>query len=143
MQINEPVQAIVDLLLGYSENRVSDPSILAMLLQHAGDAGLHTELGALCFRAKHLSRVFDTMGKQTPESDLHAKLQEEFSASVREFHTQLGTFVGDAPTELHETIVQQHLAVTPEALHKLMHLARDLEWLKNWELDMTQQSGDA
>jgi hypothetical protein len=143
MNISEEVQTIVEILHDYSGQRIADVPVLSMLLQHAGDAARNEELGALCFRAKHVSRVFDTLARHTPETELHAKLQEEFSASIREFHTLLDTFISGAAEELHTIVSSRHLAVTPDGLRQLMTLARDLEWLKNWELDINQRAPGA
>jgi hypothetical protein len=140
MIISEAVQNIVEMLHAHSGKSTADAPVLSMMLQHAGDAGLAEELGALCFRGKHVSRVFDTLSRHTPETELHTKLQEEFSVSIREFHAMLESFISEAPEELRATITSRHLAVTPDGLRQLMTLARDLELLKNWELDMTQQS---
>jgi hypothetical protein len=143
MKISDAVQTIVEMLHGYSGQRIADAPVLSMLLQHAGDAARNEELGTLCFRAKHVSRVFGTLARQTPETELHAKLQEEFSTSIREFHTLLESFISDAPEELLTTVTTRHLAVTPDGLRQLLTLAGDLEWLKNWELDMNQQASGA
>ncbi|MCZ7558178.1 MAG: hypothetical protein M5R41_17380 [Bacteroidia bacterium] len=139
MIISDAVRNIVEMLHTHSGKRPADVAVLSMILQHAGDAGLAGDLGALCFRAKHVSRVFDTLSRHTPETELHTKLQEEFSVSIREFHVMLDSFISEAPEELRTNITSRHLAVTPDGLRQLMSLARDLELLKNWELDMTQQ----
>jgi hypothetical protein len=138
MQISDQVQAIINVLAEYSGGHLHDADALGQLLQHTVDAKRHGELGDLCFRGKHLSRVFETMAKQVPQSELHQKLQEEFSLSAREFHRQLQTFVEKTDTGLRQMVEQRYLAVTPEAMQQLLQLARDLEWLKNWQLDMEQ-----
>jgi len=142
LQISEQVQAIVELLTAYSTHGIADSDALAALLQHAGDERKFNELGELSFRAKHLGRVFNTAAKHAADSDLHAKLQEECSTSVQEFHQLLTSFIADASAPLKELIDSRYLAVTPEALRQLLRLAGDLEALKNWELDMTAENND-
>ncbi len=140
MRISDQVLTILELLGDYSAHRIADPDTLARLLQHAGDMRKQADLGELSFRAKHLCRIIDTMAKQTADTELHLKLQEECSISVREFHQLLGAFVADAPAQFREMIGRHYLDITPEALAHLLKFAHDLEWLKNWELDMTQHN---
>jgi len=147
MEVSPQVRDIIDVLSTYTRSRLHDAGMLGRFLQHASDRDAPESIGDLAFKAKYLTRLQGTMRAQTAETELYAKLEEEFSRSIHEFHALVTAFVADADTEFRSMVERHHLAVTPEALRHLVQLAEDLTWLKNWELEMTQpkpegKSGD-
>ncbi|MBN1448611.1 MAG: hypothetical protein JXA28_11825 [Bacteroidetes bacterium] len=138
MEVSSQVRDIIDLLSTYTGGRLHDTTMLGRFLQHANDRGAPDSIGDLAFAAKYLTRLQVTMRRQTSGTELYAKLEQEFSRSVHEFHAMVTAFIEDANAEFRVSVQRNHLAVTQEALERLMQLAEDLTWLKNWELEMTQ-----
>lgn len=138
MEISSQVRDIIEVLSTYAGGRLHDPVMLGRFLQHATDRNAPETVGDLAFTAKYLTRLQVTMRRQTAETELYTKLEQEFSRSVHEFHAKVTAYVEDAEPDFRETVQRHYLAVTQEALRHLMQLAEDLTWLKNWELEMTQ-----
>ncbi|MCB2206038.1 hypothetical protein KQI65_14955 [bacterium] len=136
------MKEIITVLNAYTRDGLRDGELLAAFLQHAADRGKHAELGDLSFTAKYLTRVQSAIHKQTPQSDLYAKLEEEFSYGVHSFHAKVKEFVADGEEEFRSMVDRHVLAVSQPALRNLMHLAEDFAWMKNWELEMTRDDGD-
>jgi|GEM_PF-1218554 len=143
MDVSPQVNDIIELLSAYAGDRLHDPAGLGSFLQHAHDRGSPEAVGELAFKGKYLSRLQLTMRRQTPESELYEKLEQEFSRTVHEFHAMVSDFFADAEEERREIVQRHYLAVTHDALRRLMQLAEDLTWLKNWELEMTQDGSGA
>lgn len=141
MDVSPQVNDIIELLSAYAGGRLHDPDGLAGFLQHAHDRGTPEAVGELAFKGKYLARLQMTMRRQTPESELYEKLEQEFSRTVHEFHDMVTEFFADAGEKQREMVERHYLAVSHDALRRLMQLAEDLTWLKNWELEMTQDGG--
>jgi hypothetical protein len=144
MEISPQVQAISDVLSTFADGALHDRRMMERFLQHAHDRGRPDSLGELAFAGKYLTRLQITFSQQTAESELHEKLEQEFSHAIHDFHAKVVSFVADAETEFRDMVEHHYLAITEDALRSLMHLATDFTWMKNWELDMTQgnsQSG--
>lgn len=142
MEISPQVSDIISVLSVYARNGLRDAGMLSHFLQHAADHQEHEALGELSFAAKYLTRVQGAIRKQVPESELYAKLEEEFSFGVHSFHAKLTDFVSTAEEDFRSMVERHYLAVSQEALRHLMELAEDFTWLKNWELEMTQDTTD-
>jgi hypothetical protein len=142
MEISPQVTDIISVLSVYTRDGLRDAGMLSQCLQHAANSGRHEALGDLSFAAKYLTRVQGAIRKQTPDSELYAKLEEEFSYGVHNFHAKLTEFVADGEEDFRTLIERHYLAVSQDALRHLMELAEDFTWLKNWELEMTQDAAD-
>ncbi len=140
MNISPQVNAIAELLATYSQGALDDVRMIERFLQHAHDSSRHAELGDLAFHAKFLTRVQSTIRRQAPGTDLYDKLEKEFSTAVHEFHGRVGEFVENAEPDFRTMVDQHYLAVNEQSLRNLMRLANDFTWLKNWELEMTQEN---
>ncbi len=142
MEISSQVREIISVLSAYARNGLRDPEMLAHFLQHAAEHGKHEALGDLSFTAKYLTRVQSAIKRQTPETELYAKLEEEFSYGVHSFHAKVKDFVADADEDFRGMAERHLLAVSQDALRHLVGLAEDFAWLKNWELEMSQNAPD-
>ena len=138
MNISPQVRAIAELLSTYARNGLHDARMMERFLQQAEDRGTPAVLGELAFHAKFLTRVEATIRQQTPESELYAKLEQEFSNAVHEFHGRVKDFIEDAEPGFRSLVEKQYLTVSEQSLRNLMQLAQDFTCLKNWELEMTQ-----
>lgn len=141
MEVSPQVQDIIELLSIYADGRLHDPDGLGGVLQHAQSRGTPDAVGELAFKGKYLTRLQLTMRRQTPESELYEKLEQEFSRTVHEFHAMVSDFFADAEEKQRGMVERHYLTVSHDALRHLMQLAEDLTWLKNWELEMTQDQG--
>lgn len=141
MDVSPQVHDIIELLSTYAGGRLHDTDGLGGFLQHAQNRGTPEAVGELAFKGKYLTRLQLTMRRQTPESELYEKLEQEFSRTVHEFHAMVSDFFADAEEEQRAMVERHYLAVSHDALRNLMQLAEDLTWLKNWELEMTQDGG--
>lgn len=142
MEISSQVREIISVLSAYARNGLRDPEMLARFLQHAAEREKHEALADLSFTAKYLTRVQAAIRRQTPESELYAKLEEEFSYAVHSFHAKVTDFTADAGEDFRGMAERHLLVVSQDALRHLVDLAEDFAWLKNWELDMTQGGGE-
>lgn len=143
MIISPQVRAITDLLSTFAGGALEDRSMMERFLQHAQDQNKPDAVGDLAFQAKFLIRIQATIRQQAPDSELYAKLEQEFSAAIHEFHGRVKVFVEDAETDFREMVDRHYLAVSEHALRNLMRLAQDFNWMKNWELEMTQNAAHA
>ena len=67
------------------------------------------------------------------------KLEAEFSRALHEFHSKMSLFVSDAEEEFKTMFEQHFLAVSEQALKHMIDLIHDLNWLKNWELEVADR----
>ncbi|MDT8322881.1 MAG: hypothetical protein RRA94_02130 [Bacteroidota bacterium] len=141
MEISSQVREIISVLSAYARNGLREAEMLAHFLQHAAEREKQEALGELSFTAKYLTRVQSAIRRQTPESELYTKLEEEFSYGVHSFHAKVKDFVSDAEDDFRGMAERHLLTVSQDALHHLVGLAEDFAWLKNWELEMTQGAG--
>ena len=143
MNISPQVREITELLSTFAGGTLEDSAMMERFLQHAQDRNKPDAVGTLAFQAKFLTRVQSTIRQQAPDSELYAKLEQEFSAAVHEFHGLVTEFVADAEADFREMAEKHFLAVNESALRNLMRLAHDFTWMKNWELEMTQNAAGA
>jgi len=141
MEISPQVREIISVLTSYARQNLRDPEMLAHFLQHAADDGKHAPIADLSFTGKYLARVQSALRRQAPGSELYDKLEQEFSHAVHSFHAKVKEFAASGDEEFRGMVERHCLAVSQQSLQHLVHLAEDFAWLKNWELEMTQDQG--
>ena len=141
MDISPHVREIITVLNTYADGALRESETLGRMLQHAADSGKHEALGELAFSAKFLTRVRGTAARQGADTELQGKLEEELSHAVHTFHAQVKAFVSGGDDAFARDIETGFLAIEEGALRRLVDLAGDFTWLKNWELEMTQPRG--
>jgi hypothetical protein len=100
MQISPQVEIILEFLQNNSADGLRDARLLAFFLQHAQSAGKQHALGGLAFHGKYLRGLYSAVRRQTPGTELHEKLEQEFSRAVNDFHGMVSAFIADAEEEL-------------------------------------------
>ncbi|MFZ1731585.1 MAG: hypothetical protein WBQ23_03795 [Bacteroidota bacterium] len=138
MDISPQVEMILEVLQQYTTDGLRDEALFASFMQHAQNSGKQEALGALAFHGKYLRNLYLTVQRQTQESELFEKLEQEFSRAVNDFHGMVSAFVADAEEDFRSTVERHALEVNENGLKNLLALAEDFSALKNLELDVLQ-----
>ena len=127
---------ILDLLSHFSGGRLRDAASLGRFLAAAEPGAKSAEIGELAFQGRYLTRLFDTMKKQTAQSEHFAGLEAEFTRALNHFQELIRVFGAGGPAEFTQFCETHYLAVSESALKHLLALAYDFAWLKEWEVTL-------
>ncbi len=141
MDISPQVELILEFLQQYAPEGLRDEKLFAQFMQHAQNGGKQEALGALAFHGKYLRNLYITIRRQTRETELYDKIEQEFSRAVNDFHGMITEFVADADADFRATVERHALAVSESGLKNLLALAEDFTALKNLELDYLKDEG--
>lgn len=78
------------------------------------------------------------MAREGGNTDSTAKLQKEFAVNIEKLHTLLRTIVKEAGEPHREQFVNKFLNMTPDCMQNLLAMAKELTWIKNYNLDKTR-----
>ncbi|MBI5216384.1 MAG: hypothetical protein HY960_11585 [Ignavibacteriae bacterium] len=87
------------------------------------------------FVSKFLSQAVAVLKREGMASEITKPLQTEFKLTLEKFHSLLHTLVKDADEPLKQHFVSRFLSMKPDCMENLLTLARELSWVKNYQLD--------
>ncbi len=127
---------ILDLLSHFSGGRLRDAAALGRFLEEAEPSEKAAEIGELAFHGRYLTRLLDTMKKQTAQSEHFPGLEAEFTRAVNNYQELIRVFAAGCSDGFFQFCEQHYFAVSEAALQHLLALAYDFAWLKEWEVAM-------
>ena len=87
------------------------------------------------FFSKFLSNAYSVLKREGVGSDTIGNLKQEFSVNLEKIHTLLRTIVKESEEPGRGEFIARFLSMTPECMEHLMALAKELTWIKNYNLD--------
>lgn len=138
-RIAEAVSSLVALLSDFSDNKLKQIGLFSALLEHAGVTRQFELLADLAFHGNYTCRLLKSIEQHGEDAEHRAGLEKEFSNAVQVFHENVSTLCAGLEPDLSATFQNEVLAVSQEALSRLVGLANDFYWLKEWERTMNEQ----
>ena len=140
--VSSTVDEFLTLLDTYAPDGLRERAGMAALLQRAYDTGQTARIGELAFQGKYLWKLFGALQSEPADSDKYESMEREFTRSVREFQSKLAALAGPENGESAGDIRQRYLGASVSFLERIIGLAEDFNWLKNWELEMNEHDRD-
>jgi len=140
--ISQHTKDLLDKLTSLSNNALTCPDDLAIVMEMSLQRNAEPELADLSFLAKFLHRTHGIMTRIGKDGEGYGRLAEEFSNNLQKVIHLLRTFLSSAPPDVQGRFETEYLSMTPQCLNRLMALMYDLSWYKNWLID-NENRGEA
>ena len=89
----------------------------------------------LIFVSKFLWNSYNLMRRTEPGTDGYPNLAAEFRDSMEKFTTLVKTLIKEGPGAVKGSFKEDFFTLSPETPERLIRLAQDLSWLKNYSID--------
>ncbi len=140
-QSPDAVSTLLELLADFSGNALQDVDTLRSFLHAARDNRDSEFIGRLAFQGKYLTRISSALARHAGAGGEHiGVLEREFTQAANDFREEISTGIDNCSETMRESVQRDYLAVDKRALRRLLALAHDFSWLKDFELAMQQAS---
>ncbi len=139
--ISQPTKDLLDTLTTFSNNALTCPDDLAVVLETALQQNAESDLADLSFLAKFLHRTYGIMTRIGKDGEGYGRLAEEFGENLQKVVGHLHKLISVASPDVRHRFEREYLAMTPQSLNRLLALMYDLSWYKNWLIDTGNRGG--
>jgi hypothetical protein len=136
MQISAKTKTYIEAVRQFSGDQLKRADDCALLAETAAQRSLTPALDELCFTAKFLHKTFALMMRIGSLGEGYDKLAAEFDANSAKARDILTMLAGAMPEEDRGRFMRTYLELSATAFDAMMDLVHDLNWIKNYSLDV-------